>query len=172
MLPRVVHSGWHFKLYPHPRHQQCADEAQKAQELLSAVSYIHVYIYIYIFFFIALTFNIHLTMAEVRSKRRLFPLIFIFKIFPNILDIDCFSHTLDHVGAKFNTTILTKFINHWFLLFACSPLANFRWKIALEQVARHILQPDGGANGNAPNKTYSFSTSMLQPTSLQMRMLL
>ena len=24
-------------------------------------------------------------------------------IFPNILDIGCFSHTLDHVGAKFNT---------------------------------------------------------------------
>ena len=88
---------------------------------LQLVTYIHTYIY----FFIALTFNIHLTMAEVRSKRRLFPLIFIFKIFPNILDIDCFSHTLDHVGAKFNTTILTKFINHWFLLFACSPLANF-----------------------------------------------
>ena len=112
------HPGWLFKLYLHPSHQQCTDEAQKAQELLSAVTYIYI-------FFIALTFNIHLTMAEVRSKRRLFPLIFILKIVPNILDIDCFSHTLDHVGVKFNTTILTKFVNHWFLLFACSPLANF-----------------------------------------------
>lgn len=49
-------------------------------------------------------------------------------IFPNILDIGCFSHTLDHVGAKFNTPTLTKFMKHWILLFAHSPCAKLLWK--------------------------------------------
>ena len=29
----------------HPRHQHCTDEAQKAETVLSAVSYIYIYIY-------------------------------------------------------------------------------------------------------------------------------
>ena len=31
------HLGWLFKLNPHPRHQHCTDEAQKAETVLSAV---------------------------------------------------------------------------------------------------------------------------------------
>ena len=31
-------------------------------------------------------------------------------VFPNVLDIGCFSHTLDHVGEHFNTPILDEFI--------------------------------------------------------------
>ena len=34
------HLGWLFKLNLHPRHQHCTDEAQKAETVLSAVSYI------------------------------------------------------------------------------------------------------------------------------------
>ncbi|CAB4023964.1 RNA-directed DNA polymerase from transposon BS [Paramuricea clavata] len=49
-------------------------------------------------------------------------------IFPNILDIGCFSHTLDHVGEKFDTPVLTKFIKHWVSLFAHSPHAKLLWK--------------------------------------------
>ena len=49
-------------------------------------------------------------------------------IFFNILEISCFSHTLDHVGAKFNTPILIKFTKHWILLFALSPRAKLLWK--------------------------------------------
>ena len=48
-------------------------------------------------------------------------------IFPNILDIGCFSHTFDHVGAKFNTPTLTKVMKHWILLFAHSPRAKLMW---------------------------------------------
>ena len=33
----VGHLGWLFKLNPHPRHQHCTDEAQKAETVLSAV---------------------------------------------------------------------------------------------------------------------------------------
>ena len=32
----------------HPTHKHCTDEAQKAETVLSAVSYIYIYIYIYI----------------------------------------------------------------------------------------------------------------------------
>ena len=38
------HLGWLFKLNPHPRHQHCTDEAQKAETVLSAVSYLPIYI--------------------------------------------------------------------------------------------------------------------------------
>ena len=40
------HLGWLFKLNPHPRHQHCTDEAQKAETVLSAVIYIYIYTYI------------------------------------------------------------------------------------------------------------------------------
>ena len=36
--------GVAFKLNPHPRHQHCTDEAQKAETVLSAVIYIYIYI--------------------------------------------------------------------------------------------------------------------------------
>ena len=37
-----------FKGLPSSQHQHCTDEAQKAETVLSAVSYIYIYIYIYI----------------------------------------------------------------------------------------------------------------------------
>ena len=38
-----------FKGSPSSQHQHCTDEAQKAETVLSAVSYIYIYIYIYIY---------------------------------------------------------------------------------------------------------------------------
>ena len=38
-----------FKASPSSQHQHCTDEAQKAETVLSAVSYIYIYIYIYMF---------------------------------------------------------------------------------------------------------------------------
>ena len=49
-------------------------------------------------------------------------------IFPNILDIGCFSHTLHHVGEKFNAPVLEKFMKHWISLFAHSPKAKLMWQ--------------------------------------------
>ena len=37
-----------FKASPSSQHQHCTDEAQKAETVLSAVSYIYIYIYIYV----------------------------------------------------------------------------------------------------------------------------
>ena len=38
-------------------------------------------------------------------------------VFPNVLDIGCFSHTLDHVGENFKTPILDEFIKVWINMF-------------------------------------------------------
>ena len=38
-----------FKASPSSQHQHCTDEAQKAETVLSAVSYIYIYIYTYIY---------------------------------------------------------------------------------------------------------------------------
>lgn len=42
-------------------------------------------------------------------------------VFPNVLDIGCFSHTLDYVGENFKTPILDEFIKVWINMFSRSP---------------------------------------------------
>ena len=42
-------------------------------------------------------------------------------LYPNIVDIGCLSHTIDHVGEKFDTAVLSEFISWWINLFSHSP---------------------------------------------------
>ena len=42
-------------------------------------------------------------------------------LFPNILDVGCYSHTLDHVGEHFNVPHLEEFTRLWISLFSHSP---------------------------------------------------
>ena len=49
-------------------------------------------------------------------------------VYPSILDVGCFSHTLDHVGEKFLVTTLTDFITAWISLFCHSCKAKIAWK--------------------------------------------
>ena len=37
-------------------------------------------------------------------------------VYPNIVDVGCFSHTIDHVGEKFETPVLDEFISAWISL--------------------------------------------------------
>ena len=53
-------------------------------------------------------------------------------IFPDVLDVRCFSHTLDLVGDKFETPTLSTFISYWISLFSHSPKTRALWK---EQVS-------------------------------------
>ena len=46
-----------FKASPSSQHQHCTDEAQKAETVLSAVSYIYIYIYIYSYGYCVLPFQ-------------------------------------------------------------------------------------------------------------------
>ena len=49
-------------------------------------------------------------------------------VFPQILDIGCFSHTLDHVGEQMNTPVPDKFIKGWIQIFSRSPKTKLAWK--------------------------------------------
>ena len=49
-------------------------------------------------------------------------------VFPNVLDIGCFSHTLDHVGENFKTPILDQFIKVWINMFSRSPKTKLLWR--------------------------------------------
>ena len=49
-------------------------------------------------------------------------------VFPNIIDVGCYSHTIDLVGEKFDTPILDEFITLWISLFAHSSLAKVEWR--------------------------------------------
>ena len=44
-------------------------------------------------------------------------------VYPNLLDIGCYSHTIDHVGEQFVTPVLEEFAKAWVGLFAHSPKA-------------------------------------------------
>lgn len=49
-------------------------------------------------------------------------------IYPKIMDVRCFSHTLDLVGEKFKTPILSSFASYWLSLFSHSPRTKALWK--------------------------------------------
>ena len=49
-------------------------------------------------------------------------------VYPTVVDVGCFSHTIDHVGEKFKCSTLTEFITLWISLFSHSPKAKMLWK--------------------------------------------
>ena len=49
-------------------------------------------------------------------------------LYQNLVDIGCYSHTLDHVGERFSTPVLEDFIRLWISLFAHSPRTRFAWR--------------------------------------------
>ena len=49
-------------------------------------------------------------------------------IYPNTIDVWCFSHAFDRVGEHFDIPTLTEFIGNWLSLFSHSIKAKFLWK--------------------------------------------
>ena len=49
-------------------------------------------------------------------------------IFPDVLDIGCYLHTLDHVGEHFDTPFLEEFSHSFLTLFSHSPRTSMEWK--------------------------------------------
>ena len=47
---------------------------------------------------------------------------------PSLIDIGCFSHTLNHEGEAFNTSVLTDLMYSWITLFGDSPKTRLMWK--------------------------------------------
>ena len=61
-------------------------------------------------------------------------------LYPNILDIGCFSHTIDHVGDNFDTPVLYDFGTTWVSLFSHSPKARLLWRARAGQAMRSYSQ--------------------------------
>ena len=59
-------------------------------------------------------------------------------IYPNILHVGCFSHTLDHVGGRFKTPNLSEFATAWLMLFAHSPKAKILFERANWTIYGHL----------------------------------
>ena len=49
-------------------------------------------------------------------------------VYPLLIDVRCFSHTLDHVGSHFETPTLNDFITLWICLFSHSPKTRLLWR--------------------------------------------
>ena len=49
-------------------------------------------------------------------------------IFTLVIDVGCYSHTLDLVGEKFDLLVLDDFIRLWISLFSHSPRVRMEWK--------------------------------------------
>ena len=49
-------------------------------------------------------------------------------LYPHLMDVGCFSHTIDHVGEHFNTPVLIPFMTSWVSMFSHSPKARLLWK--------------------------------------------
>ena len=49
-------------------------------------------------------------------------------VYNQLMDVGCFSHTLDHVGEKMITPVLEEFIKAWISLFAHSPKSRLLWR--------------------------------------------
>ena len=50
-------------------------------------------------------------------------------VYSSILDIGCFSHTLDHVGERLRTQQLDTFFKAWVSLFVHSPKTRLLWRM-------------------------------------------
>lgn len=49
-------------------------------------------------------------------------------VYPTTVDVGCFSHTIDHVGEKFDCPTLAQFITLWISLFSHSPKCKMLWR--------------------------------------------
>ena len=49
-------------------------------------------------------------------------------VYPLLMDVSCFSHTLDLVGEKFAMTYLKDFMFSWVMIFSHSPKACLLWR--------------------------------------------
>ena len=62
--------------------------------------------------------------------------------FPQLLNITCFSHTIDNVGKQFEFRILDTFVQYWVSLFWDSAAAHLSWKARTGSAMRTYLQSD------------------------------
>lgn len=57
-------------------------------------------------------------------------------VYPNLLDVGCFAHTLDRVGDNFKVPHISDFFSAWTTLFSHSSKAKLKWR---EQTGKSML---------------------------------
>ena len=72
----------------------------------------------------------HLVMAAMRDRASVNDVAMrtVAVLYNNILDIGCFSHTIDHVGERMKTPVLDEFSRGWVNMFSRSPKARLAWQ--------------------------------------------
>lgn len=60
-------------------------------------------------------------------------------VYPKVVDIGCFSHTIDHVGGYFKTPVLTDFTSLWISLFSHSPKTRLLWKTRTDRSMKSYI---------------------------------
>jgi hypothetical protein len=67
-------------------------------------------------------------------------------VYPQLVDVGCYSHTINHVGERFSTPTLSEFLTAWILLFSHSPKTRLLWR---EKTGKSVatVPPDGGVSG-------------------------
>ena len=60
-------------------------------------------------------------------------------VYPKVVDIGCFSHTIDHVGGYFKTPVLTDFTSFWISLFSHSPKTRLLWKTRTDRSMKSYI---------------------------------
>ena len=68
-------------------------------------------------------------------------------VYHNILDVGSFSHTLDLVGEKFKTPVLSTFCTMWLPLFLHSPKTKAPWKEQTGKLWPLTAKHAGGVDG-------------------------
>ena len=64
-------------------------------------------------------------------------------MYPGVIDIGCFSHTLDLAGTDFKTPTLDKFMKHWVKLFRLQgkiAMAREDWTITQALLANQVME--------------------------------
>lgn len=69
--------------------------------------------------------------------------------FPQLLDVTCFSHTIDYVGKHFEFRVLDKFAQYWVSTFSHSGAVRLAWKARTGIASEPVAQHDGGANARS-----------------------
>jgi len=69
-------------------------------------------------------------------------------VYPSLVDVGCFSHTIDHAGERFECPTLDEFITHWIVCFHTAPSVKCFGGLELVRVCLATARQGGGAGGS------------------------
>ena len=67
-------------------------------------------------------------------------------VYPMLIDVGCYSHTINQVGERFSTPTLSEFVSAWLTLFSHSPKTSLLWQERTGRSMASYSPPGGGVN--------------------------